>query len=382
MNYSGPVRTGRVGVGELTALLTIYTATDVFLSYPSRVAKESAESGWMIPLVSGVIVLAVFLIINACMKRFPDENILDVARQELTVFVSVPLGIIFMLLFFSQTALVMREFTETVITTVLPRTPSTVVALLFMAVVYYFAYKGIEGLSRLAMLLSAILGIGLLSLLIMPLTWFDVHLLQPFWGRGMLTTIFYGGTNTSMFLNVLLLSLLYPTVRNQRQFVRVGVISIGLTAVLMSLVLIVFIGVFPAAPTGQVPFPMYQLARLIYIGRFVQRLESVFVFLWTAAAVLKMGLGLWMTAYLYASTFKMPLYRPLLPAIALALYVVSFLPPDFPSVQLISANIFEPYGWTVSIALPVVIAVVLYLRSGRAQGNHSKRRIARAARAN
>ena len=354
------LRTGRVGVAELTALLTIYTATDVFLSYPARVAAETATSAWMIPLVSGTIVLAAFLIMHACMRGFPDHDILQLADRFLTPYVAVPLALLLVAFLFFQTALTMREFTETVVTTVLPTTPAVLVALTFLLVALYYAHKGLEGLTRVAILLAAVFAVGIAALLLLPMTWFDSRLLLPLAGRGVASTLYYGAVNSSMFLNVLMLAVTYKSVRNQEHFLRAGTVSIIVTAVLMSLVVVVYLGTFGSAPTGRTPFPLYQLARLIYVGRFIQRLEAVFVFLWVAAAVLKMGCGLWFTAYLYAAAFRMPVYRPLLYAIALSLFIISFLPPDLVTVQTLSARYVERFGWIVTVAVPVAIVAAAY----------------------
>lgn len=355
------MRIGRVGVAESTALLTIYTGTQVFLNYPSRIAEESASAGWIVPLVSGVIVLGAFLITYAALKRFPGESVIHVVDRMLGPYVGIAVTLLFALLFLTQTALVMREFTETVVTTVLPETPSTIVAFTFMVVVVYFAYSGLEGLTRISIFLIYFLGIGLFALLVLPLTWFNPHLLQPIWGRGISNILTSGLVNISQFMNVLILAIIYPYVRRREQFLQIGVVSIALTAVLFSAVIAIFVGTFSGAASGTVPFPLYQLARLIYVGRFIQRLESVFVFLWTAAAVIQMGLGLWMTAHLYASAFRMPTYRPLLFPLALLLFVLAGLPPDFPTVLALSKRILEPYGWIGSIALPMVLSVVVAL---------------------
>ncbi|PWI58098.1 GerAB/ArcD/ProY family transporter [Sulfoacidibacillus thermotolerans] len=352
------IETGRVGVIELTALLTIYTATDVFLSFPSRVAYEGQSMAWAIPLVSGVIVLAAFFIVHFCFTRFPGENILQVLTRLFGRVVTLPIALIFTVFFIAQTALVMREFTETVVTTVLPSTPTALIALSFLVVVVYYAHKGLEGLTRTAMIFSYIFVIGLGLLLLLPLSWFDSSLLLPLWGRGVKATLWFGTMNTSLFCNVLILSFMYPSIRNRNQFVYIGAVSILAAALIFSVVLVVFIGTFAVAPLGRVPFPLYQLARVIYVGRFIQRLESIFVFLWVAAAIIKMGFGLWLSAYLYAYAFHMPVYRPLLFPFALLLYVLSFLPPDFPTVLALSAHVFEPYGWTVSVAFPVFLALL------------------------
>lgn len=347
---------GRVGTAELTALLTIYTGTQVFLNYPARVAEESVSAAWMVPLVSGVVALLFFWILYAALKRFPGEDLLRAAERVLGVIPSAVMALLFAAIFLLQTALVMREFTETVVTTVLPETPSAVIAFLFMGVVVYYAYKGLEGLTRMSILLAFFLGAGILLLLAMSLTWFNPHLLEPLWGRGGANILSSGLMNTSQFMNLLILAIVYPAVRRRGQFFQIGSLSIALTAILFSAVVAVFVGTFSGAPNGTVPFPLYQLARLIYLGRFVQRLEAVFVFLWTAGAVIQMGFGLWMAAYLYASVFRMPVYRPILFPFALLLLVLANLPPDFPTVLDVSRRIFEPYGWIFSIGVPTAAA--------------------------
>lgn len=352
------IRTGHAGVAEWTALLTIYTSTDVFLSYPSRVAEQTAEGAWMVPLLSAMIAASVFWVVQLCMLRFSQTGLITVLWERVSPVAGMVVALAGATFFLVQTALVMREFTETVVTTVLPSTPAAVVTILFLVVVMNYAYKGIEGMTRVAILLSVVMLGGLALLLILPLTWFDPSLLSPVMGKGVGPIVLSALTNTSMFIPPFVLSILQPSVRNQKHVLRIGLVSSLLTGAIISVVLIVFIGTFAVAVTGKIPFPMYQLARLIYVGRFVQRLESLFVFLWSAAAVIKMGLGLWLTAYLYARAFKMPLYRPLVVPFGLILFVVSFLPPDFTTVMNLSGQVLERYGWIVTMALPLLAALI------------------------
>ncbi len=357
-NNSSSIRIGRVGIAELTALITIYCSTDVFLSYPSRVAVEGATAAWMIPLIAGVITFAVFLLLYLAMRKTPTQNLIELVMNSLSPFIGIPVAIAFSVFFFLQTAIVMREFTETVVTTVLPRTPSEIIAASFLLVVVYYAYKGLEGLTRVAVLIAYILGVGLVILLVLPLTWFHLPYLMPLAGRGWNVTLMHSLLNTSAFANVLMLAILYPAVRNQQHFVRAGLMSILFTALTMSAVLFVVLGVFTDAVSGQVSFPLYQLARLIYVGRFVQRLEAVFVFLWTAGAVLKMGFGLWLSGYLYAAAFRMPVYRPILFPLALLIYVFVFLPQNIMAVEALESRIIEPFAWIVELLAPLVLVIV------------------------
>lgn len=250
INRGAAIRIGRVGLAELTALITIYCSTDVFLSYPSRIVVEGATAAWMIPLLAGLATFFVFLLLYFMMRTSPTENLIELAMRSLSAVVGIPVALAFSIFFFLQTAVVMREFTETVVTTVLPRTPSEVIAISFLLVVLYYAYKGLEGLTRVAVLIAYVLGIGLAALLILPLTWFHLQYLLPIAGRGWNITLIHGLANTSAFANVLMLAILYPTVRNQRHFMHAGVFSIVFSALVMSLVLFVVLGVFTDAVSG------------------------------------------------------------------------------------------------------------------------------------
>lgn len=358
---------GEVGAIGLTILLAVYTATDVFLSYPGRVAEQAKTSGWMVPLVAGVIALFAWIVIAWAMRSAGKEPLLSWMAGRIGPVAHVAAAIFFVYLLV-ETALVMREFTETVVSTVLPATPAEIVALLFAIVVVYFARQDLEGLVRVAIFFGALLLLGLVLLCVLPLNWFDGRLLLPLWGEGVSPTLQTGILATSMFATVPLLAIVGSRLQRAEALPWVGIVAICSSAVLISIVLAVFIGVFVGATEGRIPFPMYQVARLIYVGRFVQRLESLFVFVWTSAAVLKMGLALWTASYLYAWLFRMPVVRPIVAPLAALVFVLSFVPRDFTTLLYLSGSVVERYGGIVTIALPVCFigaAGVLQLRRRR-----------------
>lgn len=372
------LRTGRVGGLELGALLTVYGSTDIFLSFPSRLAQHGAQGAFFIPVLSALLMLVALFIVFLLQRSAAKRNWLESLEENLTHFLTMPIALALSLYFLLQTALNAREFAETIITTVLPVTPTSIIILLLLLTVFYYAMAGYEGFTRVSILLGTVMLVGLIVLTLLPMTWFRRDLLFPILGNGPLALATSSFRNTGEFPQLLLVMILAATLRNHKHTLRVGVISISFSAVIMSVVLLVFIGTFAEAVTGAVPFPLYQLARVIYVGRYIQRLESIFVFLWISAAVIKLGFGLWLTGYLYAHAFRMPLYRPLLPMFIVLIYVIAFLPPDLPTVQMLYENYFERYSWIVTLALPVGLAAIARLiewvksrrHRGRNRGKH------------
>lgn len=380
VDYLGP-RIGRIGAPELTALLVIYTVSDVFLSYPARLVSEGATGGWLIPIGSGLIVLGVWLAMERMMRRAGIEHVFG----ELTGIAPFPIvSVVLMLLSLAllfQTALTMREFTEAVVATVLPNTPPPVVTFTFLLVALYFSSKGIEAISRAALLFFYFFIVGLVFLLVLPLNWFHGEQLLPFWGNGIHGLWSYAIANTSAYYQILILLIISPAIYEPSLRKKTGIFSIGISLLLISVFLVVLLGTFTVPITEQMTFPMYQLSRVIYISRFIQRLEAGFVFLWTAAAVIKLGFGLWMTAYLFSLANRMPIYRPLIFVFALLLYILSFLPPDLPTVLKIAGGFFETYGGLWTVVIPFLLVTILYyqkhydgLRHQRTGGRESAHR--------
>lgn len=353
-------RIGRLGAPELTALLIIYSVSDVFLSYPSRIITEGATAGWMIPLFAGIVVLMVWLGIDWMLKKSGSLNVVD----SLAAFVPFPVisvGLVVLSVFILlQTSLILREFTEAIVATVLPKTPPIIIALTFLLTVLYLSSKGIEAISRTALMFMYFFIAGTILLLVLPLSWVQAVQLLPIWGNGIKNVVEYGWLNTSTYFQVLLLLLLAPALRKESMRTKAGIYSIIASSLLVSAFVMVLLGTFTFPVADKMTYPIYQLSRVIYVSRFIQRLEAIFVFLWTSAAVIKMGLGLWLTAYLFAYAQKIPVYRPLLFIFALILFILTFLPPDLPTVLGLAGSIYETYGGIITILFPLIVVAMVY----------------------
>ncbi|MCL6516768.1 GerAB/ArcD/ProY family transporter, partial [Alicyclobacillus sp.] len=129
--------------------------------------------------------------------------------------------------------------------------------------------------------------------------------------------------------------------------------------------------VFAPEETTKLASPMYALARLIHIGHFVQRLESVFVFMWVSAAVVKLAITLWSAAYMLAAGFGWPTYRPLLPALCLLSLAISLLPHDVASAFDLHGEILMRWGWIIAFALPLVLLGVGAMRRRGGRTRHA-----------
>ncbi|MFC4767638.1 GerAB/ArcD/ProY family transporter [Effusibacillus consociatus] len=365
------IRTGHLGRVELFSLIVIAGVSDIFLSFPQQLVLYGGPAGWMIPLISMLFSLVVWGIMGPVLARRREGNLVSLSRRYVggwwAGIVSL-LVVIFLLLY---TASTMRLFTETVITTVLPKSPISFVAVPFLLAVVYYAYMGVEGLSRVAWFLTPWLLIGLVALLALNGNWVNPEYMFPFWGNGIVNLLIDGASFTGMFINILFLAILASLLRNPKDSVRIGIWNIVVVGIAYALVTLVFIMVFSPEAATRSPFPMYQLGRLIYAGRFIQRLEAAFVFIWVAMALIKLSLSIWISSYLIAAASGMPVYRPLVFPIALIVYSLSFAVGSFPEM-LEWNNLLLRRSWTVVIGLPLLTLVWVRFKNRKGETDHEQ----------
>jgi spore germination protein KB len=362
----------RVGRRELTSMLTLLIATHAFLNYPNEASVSGLEAAWMEPIISGVCALIAFLIMDALFRKFfPGVGLLDVMKTAFGKYVSIIFSLALAAYFIMVTAGIMRQFAETVIITVLPSTPIIVVSALFVITVSYVATCGLEAVVRVAQLAFPLFVFGMLGLCILTMNWWHPVLLFPFWGAG-ISSIAMGSVRTSsVFLNILLLSVIYPHAKDHRDLRKVGVRSTIYGMLLLVAFLLVYHMVFAPTETAKLSSPIYSVARLIHIGRFVQRIESIYIFIWVSAAVLKMAITTWAATYILTYTFDWPSYRPIIPAVGLLCWALSLFPTDVVSVIRSQYDTLMMWSWIVIFVLPIVFLVVGLMRQRMKRGAHS-----------
>ncbi|WP_206830175.1 GerAB/ArcD/ProY family transporter [Alicyclobacillus fructus] len=365
MSQSGR-RDAKVPAAEMTAMLIIFVATNAFLTYPRYISFSAYEAAWMEPIFSGALTLALFYLVEWIMrKHFQNLDIVEISKEVFGRFGAILIALVFALYFLCSTAAVMREFTENVVSTVLPSTPLLLVGAVFMFAVGYIAYAGIEGICRTAFIFLPILLVGLVGVCLMTVNWWRPYLLLPLWGTGPMRVLMGAMQYSSIFANVLLLTIIFPHVNNPRKMRRIGAVSIIVSTLLLVFLVVSYHMVFPAAETGKTSFALYRLARMIHMGPFFQRLESVFIFLWVTAATVRMAVTIWGSAYLLSKAFSWPTYRPAVPAIVLLSFSLGMWPQNWMDVIEFDGTYLLKWGWIVVFAIPVAVLLSGWMKRSR-----------------
>lgn len=357
----------KIGYHEALTLLVITISAKIFLSFPRNMALLGDAAGWIIVLLSGIYSLVAYFFLSTLLRNFPGKNIIRISHQIGGEFIGKLIGTAFFLLFLIITSLYLRQFAESFILAILPRTPISVLTLFFLALLIYAALLGIETLSRVAWLLGPYLLTALVVILFFSLPQATFNFLTPVLGPGPAPLLKFSIVNLSLFAEIILLGIIAPLVRDREKIDRIGVISLTASVIINVGVCLLVTAVFNYAAAKKMIFPIFQLTRLIAYGEFIQRVEAVFVFLWFFWAGIHLGGLFYGTVTSFAETFRIKNYRPLTLPIGVLVFTISLIPNSMTEAVEFSDYVKNSspisfYYATVAFGIPLLLWLVWIIR--------------------
>jgi spore germination protein KB len=353
------IEKGRISVRQTVFLLVnLIFATEIEF-IPAILAKFTGQDAWVSVLVTGVLgVLLGFLVISLSL-RFPEKNLVEYAGEILCPWVGRALGIFLGLYLIYLCSLVIREFGDHLVTAVMPTTPLVAFSIIFVLMVVYGVYLGLEVFARVNEIIFPLFLFVILAGALLVVPEMDFRLLEPVLVHPPVS-ILRGTISLFAFYSegLLVLLLFLPYLRRPEDAQKINLSVSLLLTVSIVIIVISELAVFGPAEVERMLFPTFELVKMIRIGDFLERIESFLLSFWVATVALKVMLLYYAALLSFAQSLNLKDYRPLVLPGALVLVVLSII--SFPNVGYTRS--FLATTWTVcGLFLHAGIPFLLYI---------------------
>ncbi len=356
----------KIGQSEAIALMVTVLTTKVFLTYPAYIVNYGGSAAWQVSLFSGLVTLVFFGFILKYLERFPNSTFPETAEYITGPYLGGLIVICVLLSWLFELAIVFRGFGELIVMVALPETSISIVMLILISGAGLAAYLGLPTIARACYLAFPFTLGAILLILVFSYPSWNTDWLFPFLGNGVLETIKAGVIRSSDFFELNFIYAL-PLVFYAHQVKNIGYTSIIITTFILSIIVLFYLLTFPSV-VGEEPYiPLYQMARSVYLGRFIQRIEAIFVFFWVVSAYLWVSAGVYGFCQILTQWLKLPDYRPLvLPALTI-IFAVAFIPQSLPDTLLIAGQSYRKYGFIQFLGIPVLLLLlaIIFGKEGR-----------------
>ena len=292
MNY-------KIGKLEAIFLIVIVMMNKILLNIPKEIIKQSKTGAPVNIIFITVLALIITFIIYKYLKKFPNEDIIDIAYDVGKKPLQIAIGTLFMFLFAMIILTAIYKFADLLKMLYFPSTPVLLILIAFFVCMGFANKIGFRGIIRANAIISIALLISLAIILYGTFKDYEFNRLYPVFGQNLQNTFINGTQNIFAFGGLLYLFFIQPFLKHKDDFKIVAFSSIMISGLFLLLSATTLLMLFPFISTSEELMSMYLVTRSIVFGEFFQRIDAVFIFLWLVAAFSYLSISLMFLASIF-----------------------------------------------------------------------------------
>lgn len=346
-------------------------ATSV-LGVPSVTMKYAGHDMWLSPLWASIMgLLAIFVAFQLNVK-FPGQSMIQCSTTVLGRVGGKLFGLLYMFYLPHLSGLILREYGEFILSTVLHHTPLFVVMGSLMLFCAMNVKSGIQVIARSSQILIVMASFFLFFILILLIPDMNPGELLPFAEKGLKPSIIGAIAPAGWFSEYILVSFFLPSLSDRPKALKVTLVSlvvVSITMVAINLSCLLLFGDL----TDTFVYPVMIAARYISYADFFQHIESLIVAIWISGIFVKVSLFLYVHAVATAQWLNIEDYRPLVFPLAVLTVVYSFwVVSNQTEVGALLGAGGNFYTLTMLIFLPGLLWAVAVIRKRGSAGKKEK----------
>lgn len=350
---------GIFGTLECVAAFCCIGIMPLVLTLPTFSSEQFGTASLLHILYISAITGFLFFTAFKLLKKFKEKDILDISFFVGGNFLKYLIGLVLLLFLFFETFISLSEFTINVQNTLFHESPQEHIAILFTITILISSLIGLKGIFRVSVLIAPIIIISFIALFFALSPSVDLTNFSPIFGNGIKTFFTSGTFHTACFESLALLFLLAPNVKSIK---KVSTLTFFFITLLTAITYFLVFGLISYPSVTDNYAAIYEITKLISYGRFIQRVESIYILTWLLATFIYLSTGVCCIANITKKLFNLSDYKRIIPSICISLLCASLMLSSY--VELLTFRKFlATYITPVAIiAIPLLLLIFANLK--------------------
>jgi spore germination protein KB len=352
-------------------LVIMFAVGTSILIAPGGLAIDAKQDAWIASIVGISINIALVLLYAALGNRYPNKTFVEYCIISLGPWIGRIVALLFVAFCYILASLMLGDMGIFLTSQIMPDTPMEILKIIFTLVIIVAIRAGLKVYTHAAEIFITWM-FGLFIMLIIPSTpKFHFDQLFPLLEFG-IKPVFKGAYNFLALQEMVVLLMFYPYVsagaKDLRSRFIIGTAIGGSLIIIMTLSSILVLG--PALTANQL-FPAYAMAKHINIGEFLERIESVMMFLWILSIFIKITLTFHASVRGMVQIFKIKNEKPFVWPLAIGMIVLSSM--CYPSTMFVInllTHSWAAFSLVFILIVPMLVLCVSLIRRQRADSSN------------
>ncbi len=351
MNYK------KICMSEAIALILIVMINQVFLGSAKQIIISTHSSAWLNTLFVILIGLGFIFIITKLYKKFPSLDIIDVSNYIGGKILKAVISIISIVFFVLSAGLILYYISDCLEVIYLSNVNILFIYTIFLIGASIAAYKGINAIFRTNLIVVYITIIPIMALWVISIFKGHIEYIFPILGNGLNETFFSNTTNIYAFSGLIYLFFIMPFLNNSNEFSKISFISFILSSVYLFFSVISLLLSFPFADVTEDLLSIHLLSRTISIGSFLQRVDALYMFLWTVSAFSYLSFLIFFICNTFKKITNIKNSNGMIYIVMFVILGIALSIPNIAVFRILQLYVFKYY----SIILFVLFIIILFI---------------------
>lgn len=359
--------TDKINDIEAIFLVIIVMLTHIVLNLPNSIITSVGSASVLNTLYVSILGIVFFLIICKLFKPFENQDIIDVSNylggQGLKIFTTILYSIY--LIFVSS--ILILNFSQTLQLIYFPNSKTWAIILIFILVSVFANKLGFKNVVKANTLIIPIILITVVVIFCASLTKLEPERMTPMIGYGVNETFILGATNIFSFGGLIYLFLIRPNLKNSKNYKKIGIISILISASYLLLSVASLLLQFPFISNGKEVLSTYLSSRTIEFGKFFQRSDAIFIFIWILAFLAYLSVIIAYIVKINKKSLNIENPSMIIYLTAIIIFVIALIPKSVTQIRFLETVVYKYAALIIVFFYNFIILLLANLKKRRSK---------------
>ncbi|MGP4059379.1 GerAB/ArcD/ProY family transporter [Halobacillus sp. H74] len=348
-------------------LVILFIVGSSILIVPTPLAAGAKNDAWIAISLSVAVGVILVFFYNQIAKLMKGQTFVQATISVFGNWIGRVILFFYLSFLYVLASLVLRNIGDFMTTLIIPETPLQFTHILFLLVVIWGAYLGIEAIGRSAEMFMPWVVLLLIFFTISLSPQIKMENLQPIFGNGITPVL-----STSMvvigtpLLELVTFLMIIPYVKEEKTTRKAWLLGTFIGGAILMLITLLCILILGSDLTALNTFPSYKVAQKINIAGFLEGVEIFVAIIWMLTIFFKLTILFYSSTVGIAQFLTMDDHRPLLLPLGMGVIVLSIIAyPDVAYFESFVGETWFSYALTHGLLIPSIVGVALLIKSSR-----------------
>lgn len=335
---------------QLFWIIVSFQCGNMLLLTISPVINDAQQDAWISSIIAGAAGLLIAYVSTKLSVLFPGQSIVQYSQAILGKWLGKLMIIPFFIQWYSVLGVILKEFGDFTIMTLLPGTPLWIITITMTLMLIFITFMGgIEAIGRCSELFGPFILTMIVLILLLNFPVMDWTRILPIYSDNGIIPIFKGVLSPVSFLGeVCMLTMLISFMKKPMEAPVRAILGLSVASFLLLVSCLFVIMVFGPGLSANMSHPFFEMVRFISFGGFVENIDVFIVLIWIISVFIKLSLYFFISCYGTAQWLNLKSWRPVIWFVAPIIVIQSWLYPDVTVSDI---------GYVTKYWIPIVLPV-------------------------